>query len=77
MWTGALGFQILKAARAGDSGGIFSSDGWKVDRQNFQNKSLAVKILGAEVPNVVCLAFLSENNMGLIFCLRILLLKNI
>ena len=61
-------------ARAGDSGGIFSSDGWKVGRQNFQNKSLAAKIL---VPNVVCLAFLSENNMGLIFCLRILLLKNI
>jgi hypothetical protein len=48
VWTGALGFQILKAARAGDSGGIFSSDGWKVGRQNFQNKSLAAKILGAE-----------------------------
>jgi len=48
VWTGGLGFQILKAARAVDSGGIFSSDGWKVGRQNFQNKSLAAKILGAE-----------------------------
>ena len=33
-------------ARAGDSGGIFSSDGGKVGRQNFQNKSLAANILG-------------------------------
>jgi len=46
VWTGALGFQILKAAR--DSGGIFSSDRWNVGRQNFQNKSLAAKILGVE-----------------------------
>ena len=39
MWTGALGFQILKAARAQEIAGVFSvlTDG-----------RLAAKILGAE-----------------------------